>query len=107
MTACLEIDDAERVTGIRVPAMNAVPVDRHIGASGFRHDEELVQGALKTVEHLLRLVGRRVDEQDLGVHLVDADHSLGSSVSRHDAGTSSIAKALISTRNGKWCREGR
>ena len=79
----LEIDDAQRVAGVRVAAVDAVAVDRHIGESGLGHDQQLVDGALETVEHLLRLVGRRIDEQDFGAHLVDADHPVRSFVSRH------------------------
>jgi hypothetical protein len=71
------------VAGVRVSAVNAVAINRHIGASGFGHDQQFVHGALETVEHLLCLESRRIDEQDFGAHLVDADHPVHSSVSRH------------------------
>ena len=70
-----EIDDVERVTGIRIAAVNAVAVDRHIGAVGFRDHQQFVHRTLEAVEHGFRHVGLRIEKQDLAADLVDRDHA--------------------------------
>ena len=71
----VQVDDVQRVAGVRIPAVNAVAEDRHIGAAGLRQHQQLVHGALEAVEHRLGLVGRGVQEQDLPAHLVDRDQA--------------------------------
>ena len=79
MRALGEIDDAERMARMRVPAVDAVAENRHIGKPGFRHQQELMHGALKAVEHGLCLECLRIEKQDFGAHLVDGDHSMACS----------------------------
>ncbi len=74
--ALVEIDDAQRVTGMGIAAVNAIPVNRHIGAPCFRDDEQLVDGALESIKHFLCFKCCRIDKEDLGPHLVDSDHAV-------------------------------
>ena len=76
MLAAGEVNDAECVAWIWVASMDAVAIDRHVGKPGLRHDQQFVDRPLKSVEHFLRLVADRIDEQDFRAHFVDADHSV-------------------------------
>ena len=51
MSALVQIDDRQQMARIGIAAVNAVAENRHIGQPGFRHDEQFVHGARKTVEH--------------------------------------------------------
>src|SRR5512143_1024430 len=106
MGALLKIDDAERMARIWISTMDTVTIDRHIGEAGLRHDEQLVNGPLEAVENLHGLVSRRINEQDLGAHFVDADHPMHSFFFGHDRSTRYIWQTLISMVAGKCCREG-
>ena len=70
------IEHAQQMLRIGIAAVDAVAEDRHVGASGFRHDEQFVHGLRKAVDHDLRRVGRGIEKQDLGAHLVDRDHAV-------------------------------
>ena len=61
MSAFLEVDDAEEMTGIGIAAVDSVAEDRHVGLAGLRNHEQFVHGARKITRVLiLRLIGRRV-----------------------------------------------
>ena len=79
----VEIEHAQMVLRVRIAAVDAVAEDRHVGAAGFRHHQELMHGAGKSVEHDLGLVGRGIEEQHLAAHLVDRDQPACVAVLRH------------------------
>ena len=46
MRALVQVEHARAMLRIGIAAVNAVAEDRHIGHAGFRHDQQLVDGAL-------------------------------------------------------------
>ena len=73
--ALVQIEDAKMVLRVRIAAVDAITKDRHIGETGFRHDQELVHGARKAVDHGLGRIGLRIKEQDFRSYLVYRDHA--------------------------------
>ena len=75
MRALVQVEHANEMLRVGIAAMNPIAEDRHIGEAGFRHHQQLVHGARKSVDHQFGLVRGGIEKQHFAAHLVDRDHT--------------------------------